>query len=431
MSNQGGFRMQWIITYRGSLDQREDLESMEDAIMDATFALGGNATLWRSYSDEDPQRMVRGVLIEMAPGLETLSVLLSPEGTLVPLDRIEDAELGKLDQAEYCRIATQTAGPMGHVAVLSLLDSLQKHFMSNLEVHDSTGFYATRDWSVLLPSAASDSKSLPILTAVSGLSSEAIEDPEIVIARLHRVQQLVHHHIAQRGDTEIRPAASPTSGIDEEKSLEEEVAVATQDHQDRQRKMDRILRYIEEQMATGSDFKEAMAEAFKQHGVLREEAEGSIEEESDDLEWEAEDWEEEDEDDDMDWEDESMAPEIRHPILSRAESVLVELYAMQGNDAELNNHLQIASRGLGDVVGGIVQASVRVDGSRMDRAYSIVQLRRALRGLAFFRGALFAMRSNGTLDEERFQEYQGEFFLLLEAIHQMLDDAWDEDRLYE
>ncbi|MFO0925005.1 MAG: hypothetical protein U0905_21270 [Pirellulales bacterium] len=399
--------------------------------MDATFALGGNATLWRSYSDEDPQRMVRGVLIEMAPGLETLSVLLSPEGTLVPLDRIEDAELGKLDQAEYCRIATQTAGPMGHVAVLSLLDSLQKHFMSNLEVHDSTGFYATRDWSVLLPSAASDSKSLPILTAVSGLSSEAIEDPEIVIARLHRVQQLVHHHIAQRGDTEIRPAASPTLGIDEEKSLEEEVAVATQDHQDRQRKMDRILRYIEEQMATGSDFKEAMAEAFKQHGVLREEAEGSIEEESNDLEWEAEDWEEEDEDDDMDWEEESMAPEIRHPILSRAESVLVELYAMQGKDAELNNHLQIASRGLGDVVGGIVQASVRVDGSRMDRAYSIVQLRRALRGLAFFRGALFAMRSNGTLDEERFQEYQGEFFLLLEAIHQMLDDAWDEDQLYE
>ncbi len=78
-----------------------------------------------------------------------------------------------------------------------------------------------------------------------------------------------------------------------------------------------------------------------------------------------------------------------------------------------------------------MQASVRVDGSRMDRAYSIVQLRRALRGLAFFRGALFAMRSNGTLDEERFQEYQGEFFLLLEAIHQMLDDAWDEDQLYE
>lgn len=420
-----------MITYRGSLDQREDLESMEDAIMDATFALGGNATLWRSYSDEDPQRMVRGVLIEMAPGLETLSVLLSPEGTLVPLDRIEEAELGRLDKAEYCRIATQTAGPMGHVAVLSLLDSLQKHFMSDLEVHDSTGFYATRDWSLLLPSSESDAKSLPILTAVSGLSSEAIEDPDIVIARLHRVQQLVHHHIAQRGDTEIRPAASDASGVDEEKTLEEEVAEATQDHQDRQRKMDRILRYIEEQMATGSDFKEAMAEAFKQHGVLRQEAEGSIEEESDDLDWEDEDWQEEDDEDAMDWEEDSMAPEIRHPILSRAESVLVELYTMQGNDAELNNHLQIACRGLGDVVGGIVQASVRVDGSRMDRACSIVQLRRALRGLAFFRGALFAMRSNGTLEEDRFQEYQGEFFLLLEAIHQMLDDAWDEDRLYE
>ena len=42
--------------------------------------MGGKATLWRSFSDDDRARVIRGLILEMAPGQDSMSLLISPEG---------------------------------------------------------------------------------------------------------------------------------------------------------------------------------------------------------------------------------------------------------------------------------------------------------------------------------------------------------------
>ena len=71
------------IHYRGSLADLSRVEDFEDRVIDLALAVGGNPRLWRSAGESDPSRMVRGLLIDLAPGQETTSLLLSPEGWLI------------------------------------------------------------------------------------------------------------------------------------------------------------------------------------------------------------------------------------------------------------------------------------------------------------------------------------------------------------
>ena len=77
------------IHYHGTIDELSRIEELEDRVADLVFALGGRVTVWRSFADHDPQRVVRGVIVDIAPGHDTFSLLVSPEGHLVPLFQIE------------------------------------------------------------------------------------------------------------------------------------------------------------------------------------------------------------------------------------------------------------------------------------------------------------------------------------------------------
>ena len=59
-------------------------------------------------------------------------------------------------------------------------------------------------------------------------------------------------------------------------------------------------------------------------------------------------------------------------------------------------------RGAGDAMGGLAQALSHRDDDAEDYGLCVVQLKRALRGAAFARGALFPLRS--ILSEEQFDE---------------------------
>jgi hypothetical protein len=42
----------------------------KDRLHDLTLEVGGMAQIWRSHAADDPQRMVRGVILNLAPGQE-------------------------------------------------------------------------------------------------------------------------------------------------------------------------------------------------------------------------------------------------------------------------------------------------------------------------------------------------------------------------
>ena len=94
------------IHYHGTVNDLERIEEMEDRIVDLAFALGGRATVWRSYADHDPERVVRGVMVDAVPGHETLSLLVSPEGHLTPLWQVEEAEKAPFDKPPDCFVKT-------------------------------------------------------------------------------------------------------------------------------------------------------------------------------------------------------------------------------------------------------------------------------------------------------------------------------------
>ena len=56
------------IHYRGSLADLSRVEDFEDRVIDLALAMGGNPRLWRSADERDPSRMVRGLLVDLAPG---------------------------------------------------------------------------------------------------------------------------------------------------------------------------------------------------------------------------------------------------------------------------------------------------------------------------------------------------------------------------
>src|SRR5919201_5689402 len=133
------------IAYRGGLADLARVEDFEDRLLDLALEVGGLAQIWRSHADDDPRRMVRGVLLNLAPGQEPVSLLLSPEGWLINLTDIEDAERGRLTEPPWCFTKTQFGPIEGHVALVEMLAALRHEFLPDLEVSDEGGYWETRD----------------------------------------------------------------------------------------------------------------------------------------------------------------------------------------------------------------------------------------------------------------------------------------------
>lgn len=425
------------IHYRGTIDRMEDTEEFEDRVIDIVHALGGQATVWRSFADHDPSRVIRGVMVEMAPGLETMSLLISPEGYIINLYEIERAEQQPFGEPPYCYVKTQYGSVFGHIAIVHLLDALKGTYFSNLSVFDEGGFYEERNPQELARKMGVTTGSMQDFRSVYqnfGLTNEASEDPEIVLERVRRVALLVNEKLkSTRTSLDSREAQrqdekDPFTGIDDhEFSLEDQVDEEMRDYQRRIIRAERMMRQMREHQANGDDPFIAFRKALESEGIQPSELEleSSSTNEFDDYDTLVQsDWNESEFPSDTDVENRSKLDD--HPIIQTAQSLLVRLMGLEDHSAMPNSFLRTACNGLMEMLGGIVQAASLPRIHRGDRAYAIVQLHRALKGLAFYRGAVFGLLSTKMIDEEFGDELLKKHGVFLTETHQMLSELWEE-----
>jgi hypothetical protein len=112
------------VAYRGRLADLARFEDFEDRLLDFALEVGGLGQIWRSQAEEAPQRLVRGIILNLAPGQEPVSMLLSPEGWLIGLADIEDAERGRLREPPLCFVKAPLDPLEGHVALIEMLTAL-------------------------------------------------------------------------------------------------------------------------------------------------------------------------------------------------------------------------------------------------------------------------------------------------------------------
>jgi len=408
------------VHYRGTIADPDRVTDFEDRVLDLALEMEASAQIWRSSVDDDLSRVVKGLTVDLSPGQETTSLLLSPEGWLIPLFEIEAAEKDTLSEPPWCFVKTQFGSAEGHVALVELLAELKREYFPDLEVSDESGYWENRDIGALMRKLGEVQAAIDGLAdglRESPLNSEAAEDPMIVAKRFERVAQLVHR-------TMKRPPEHPpvdfggddfvdSSGIDEGKWDES--------YKEQLRKQERLHRAIEEQTQQGEDPRGACENAMRNEGLVDlpgEEPNPEVQEEIEHLEeiaaeLEDEPWKESlpdavrgyNEEDEF---DESSFDRSPHPLQETAMDFLGRLHEeFKDADESSSGHIRTLMGGAGDVMGGLAQAlgtpTLELDG--LDSGLSLVQLKRALRGIAFARGALFPLRAEGQINDSVFEEF--------------------------
>lgn len=445
------------ISYRGSLDSLDRVEDFEDRVLDLALELGGEAQLWRTFRDtadegdrpcvpgqpgEDcaqtgtvassGRRMVRGLIVDLFPGQEPLSLLISPEGWLINLTEIEDAEKGLLDEPSWCFVKTQFGPIEGHVALVELLTVLKQEFFSNLEVSDEGNYWETRDLATLTAKMSflgAAIKELGKGLQRHGLTAEAAEDKDILLTRIERIAQLVHRTLG-------RPAEHPpVRWDDDDASFDALDDQATWDAQykENRRRQERIQRAIEEHLARGEDYKDAFDAAMLEETSL------GLPDEPNDEDWPDDAAEELEAEADEPWRESSDEPSCEdaedlidhkhHPLQQRAMDLMLRLNTLVGSGPDtVGGHRDVLMHGVAEIMGGLAQALGSSDWRPL-RGLSVVQLKRAMRGAAFAQGALFPLRTDETLDKATFEELhetldslQTDIFAELNRLRQQPDD---------
>jgi hypothetical protein len=401
------------IAYRGRLADLARIEDFEDRLLDLALEVGGQAQIWRSQADDDPRRMVRGVLLNLAPGQETASLLISPEGWLLGLTDIEDAERGTLTEPPWCFVKTQFGPLEGHVALVEMLAVLRREFLPDLEISDDGGYYPTRDLGELIRRHSLLNRTMEGLAKglrQGGLSREAAEDPDLMLRHIERIAAVVHRTLQR--PPEHPPVAFPEGETDPE-ALE---PLWDEMFKHNRRQQERLQRALEERRSQGEEDETAFEGALDDLGLATpdEEEPGPAGES-----WAEDDVESFAEPEPADSEDLFEEKEERHPLLQRAMDLLQHLHTVfRHTDEQFAPALHTLFQGAGDVMGGLVQALTRHgEVEADDHGLRVTQLKRALRGAAFAWGALFPLRP--AVSAEQFDE-------LHRTLEQLKQDVFHE-----
>jgi hypothetical protein len=329
------------IAYRGRITDLARIEDFEDRLVDCALAMGGQVRIWRTWADDNPERMVRGAILDLVPGQDSTSLLFAPEGWLINLTEIQDAEEGRLQEPPWCFVKTQFGPVEGHVALVEILAALKREFLPDLEVSDEGGYWETRDPAALVRRRSLLKQAIDGLAEGlrrHGLSREAAEDPGILLRHIARVAEQVHrtlHRPAEHPPVETQEEGDIPPPLDESRGDEPAGETPSLCQSD-----DHAFRFDEKE---------------------------------------------------------------RHPLLQKAMDLLVRFDAHFRNmDPQLAPALGTLYRGAGDAMGGLAQALLGRDDDAGNRGLRVIQLKRALRGAAFARGALFPLRP--TLGAEQFDE---------------------------
>ena len=417
------------IHYRGSLADLSRVEDFEDRVIDLVLAIGGNVRLWRSADERDRSRMVRGLIVDLAPRQEPTSLLVSPEGWLIHLIEIEAAEKGALSEPPWCSVKTQFGPIEGHVALVELLAALKTEFIPDLEVSDEGGYWERRDLAELRQKLTFIQQAIDTLADAlqnDRLSPEAAEDPEILATRIERLARKVHATIS-------RPAEhAPVHFLEDETGAPpdpvENEARWDALYQENRRKQERLERAIEERLAQGEDMREALEAAMEE--VVPQidwEDERNADAEHDEAADAKESWRESlpeaarsDESAD---DDDSFERMERHPLQQQATNLLLAFHKAAERIGDRSPGIDLLIRNACEVTGGLAQVLPLPPVYEIDdikAGHSIVQLKRALRGAAFVQGALFLLRSDKLLDEDMFRKFMAEVDSISKQITDLL-----------
>ncbi len=422
------------IHYRGSLADLSRVEDFEDRVIDLALAVGGNPRLWRSADESDPSRMVRGLFVDLAPGQETTSLLISPEGWLIGALEIEDAERGALSEKPWCSVKTQFGPIEGHVALVELLTGLKKEFMPDLEVMDEGGYWERRDLGELRQKIEFLGRAIDMLAGAlenDRLSPEAREDPEILATRIERLARQVHATLSR--PAEHPPVHFPDDEIGEPADPAENEARWDDLFTENRRKQERTQRVMEERIAGGADTREALEAALEE--VVPSTDWDDDEDDAETAAWIAEmneacraaieePWQESLPDAVRGDADDGRVERMeRHPLQQQATTLLMEFFDMAKRSGDRSPNLDTLVRNAMEVTGGLAQVlplppAYEIDDSQAGLA--LVQLKRALRGAAFVRGTLFLLRAEQLVEDEECRRFIGEADAISKQIFDLL-----------
>jgi hypothetical protein len=398
------------IAYRGRLADPARIEDFEDRLVDCALEMDAPVQVWRSWADHNPERMIRGVILGLAPGQESTSLLLSPEGWLIGLTDIQDAEEGRLERPPWCFVKTQFGPVEGHVALVEMLAALKREFVPDLEVSDDGGYWETRDLAELVRRRSLTKGAIDGLAQGlrrHGLSREAAEDPSILLRHIERVAERVHRMLR-------RPAEHPPVELEDDgdfggaadPAATEKLWDVISKHNRRQQ--ERMQRALAERRSRGLDHETALRgapeevvpdlpgdETGRLQGLWRDDehppfaesladeaaGEGAGLPEAVDDSFKADEGE-------------------HHPLLQQAMNLLERLDSLFRDEGPRSApSLGTLYQGAVDAMGGLAQALSCRDHDAEDYGLRVAQLKRALRGAAFARGALFPLRSSVSAEE--------------------------------
>jgi hypothetical protein len=424
------------IYYRGTVNDISEIPLLEDRMLDFAYSMGGKGQICRFVSDTDPTRVVRGLILDLAPGQESLSLLISPEGHLTPLFQIEEAEQAPFREPPCCFVKTQFGSPNGHIAIVHLLHALRQRFVSNLTVTDEGEYYETRDTQQLIKKMAFLNNMIASLAKGMKrypISHEAMEDPDILVTRIERVAQLAYRSIVDAetppDDTSVSELPLDDADDDSTTSLDDEVDKMQKLSLKNEQRMERMIRRIEDATTSGLSYEEAFRLAMQDEGLQIPQSDP------------AEAWRaslpsspfEESADSSVDAfkQDAEDAPEL-HPAVVLAQDFLFKVMRLR-TAQQRSNWFRTLEDSACQMVGGLVQATsgIACDDSLTDRALVISQLKRAFRGEAYARGAVWGLKSEGVFEDKQATQLFDHLDQILDVIQQLSAAAWqaphDED----
>ncbi|MCO6454393.1 MAG: hypothetical protein J5I93_03675 [Pirellulaceae bacterium] len=426
------------IHYQGSLASLDQIEQFEDRVLELALKLGGDARVWRSAADDRPDRIVRGLMLNLYPGQDSVSLLVSPEGWLINLFDIEEAENGELEEPSSCFVKTQFGPLEGHVVLIELLAALQARYFPDLQIDDEGGYWPNRDLETLRRNFGIVGQAIEGLAdglRQYGLSAEAAESPEILASRIARLAELVHRNLSQPAPPtppllDERDAVSDDDEVEYDE-LQDEADEGTpqdwdEDYRASRRRQERLHRAVNERLARGESPDEALRGAFRELGLPDlDEALSDLSDDEDEFEFDeeldaGEPWRESLPEAARD-EEFFAEPEERHPLQTLSQELTSQAYKLFANDTgRLDPQAELLLGELTDMAGGLIQG-LGIGDNLPDRRHAVPQLKRVLRNAATARAALARLSHTGGLPEDIGAEW-------LETLNSLEDDTLTELR---
>lgn len=359
------------VAWRGRLADPDRIDSLEDALLEIALEFGGQ---FHSFHAE---RSARGGILDLAPGLGRVVFAVGRDGSLGSAPGEPPASDG------WVSAETQFASAKAHALLVEVLEALRDEFFAGLQIRDE---------------------------------ADAVEKQERSTAR-RRVRTLLSLPEGKRptiGEEDPEDADSRTAGTEAEWD-----AFCRRN----ERRNAGVRRALDHATSAGGAGTDAFLEALRDEGVIGMPGEESPGMEIDD-DPEDEPWKEPVEETGH-GEPPPSREELFPPLLRRAQELSV--FAMKATDdskSALDPEYVLCS-GLLELSGGLAQAlsSEEEDDAGLPYGLIVFQLKRALRGVEFSRGAIPACREAARMSRESLDTINGELAMFEGEIRERLDEA--------